>query len=358
MTDIKKCEPTREKLTDFVIVRSPMVTLLMCVFAFGCTFIVYGNMILDNTLLPDPDVEVSWNDIFDNLNDLNYCLDNTNSEFTPAVLNKHAEEYHVVSLTSRVEYLPQENYYDGAYHNDSDSYPTSYAFTLKPTDIGVLPLEQPKNSKDEKTKFEYKKDMTIFVTMQISKRYDSKQKCQATKIPNRYGPGYDEDWSCDADDKLYACYSFYFHKKLYEHTADLVHAKIPKVRINDAEDDSTLDSSYECPKISSDVKTMGQAKYQDLAVGASPCHSRLYFHSKHSKDNGLVKMLDQETRKMIQQRLFWFGMVFIGICMICAIFGAFRGSVNAIHLFKRNSDRRPQSGFIERESTESQRLVN
>ena len=81
-----------------------------------------------------------------------------------------------------------------------------------------------------------------------------------------------------------------------------------KVRINDAEDDSTLDSSYECPKISSDVKTMGQAKYQDLAVGASPCHSRLYFHSKHSKDNGLVKMLDQETRKMIQQRLFWFAL--------------------------------------------------
>merc|ERR1712071_276273 len=85
-------------------------------------------------MLPDPDVEVGWNEIFDNLNDLNYCLDNKNSELTPAALEKHSEEYHIVSLTSRVEYLPQENYYDGAYHNDSDSYPTNYAFTLKPTD--------------------------------------------------------------------------------------------------------------------------------------------------------------------------------------------------------------------------------
>ena len=227
MTEHKKCEPSREKLTDFVIVRSPLVTLLMCVFAFGCTFIIYGNMIVDDDLLPDPDSSVSWNEIFDNLNNLNYCLSNNQSKLTPEALNKHVNEYHVVSLTSRVEYLPQDGYYEaGDYHSDSENYPTDFTFTLKPTDIGILPLEQPKNSNDQKEVFEYKKDMTIFVTMQLSKRYNHVNKCHVTKTPNRYGPSYDESWHCDEDDNLYACYTFYFHEKLYNHTQDLVHAKI------------------------------------------------------------------------------------------------------------------------------------
>merc|ERR1711976_131939 len=272
------------------------------------------------------------------------------------MLKKRENEYHIVSLTSRIEYLPQNGYYEsGDYHNGSQDYPVNFAFTLKPTDIGILPLEQPRNSKDENAIFEYKKEMTIFVTVQLSKRYDSKNRCHSEKTPNRYGPSYDETWSCDADDNLYGCYSFYFHKDLCEHTADLVHSKIPKVKIEDSEDDSTLDSTFDCPVVKDSSVAFGNATFQNVEVNA-PCHSRLYFHSKHATDPGLIKMLDKETRKMIQGRLFILGMCFIAICSLYVLYGSFRGSLEAIHIFERNDGRSDRS-FTERESTESQRLV-
>ena len=69
---------------------------------------------------------------------------------------------------------------------------------------------------------------------------------------------------------------FYFHKKLYEHTTDLVHAVIPKADISEADDD-TLDTTFECKSPPSDTR-LGTAEYQANLDedGMKPCHSRLY----------------------------------------------------------------------------------
>ena len=63
---------SKQNVSDFITVRSPLVTQLCCVFVIGCTFIIYGNAIVNNSLLKDPDVKLDWNGIFDKLGKQEY----------------------------------------------------------------------------------------------------------------------------------------------------------------------------------------------------------------------------------------------------------------------------------------------
>merc|ERR1712226_58510 len=352
-----KCEPSKQNVSDFITVRSPLITLLCCVFLVGPTYIVYGNLIETNNLLQDPDVTIDWNQIFGSLRDCEYCL--TKDPFQVPDQGELKTNYDRVSLTSRVSYTPAKNYYENSdYHNESSGYPLAYGFTLKPTDIGLLPLEQPRGNRDATEHYNYKKESTIFVTVEFHSRYNSSGKCKIVQESdgNKYFPDKTHDaWQCESDNQLYACYNFYFHKVLFNHTTDLQTAKIPEVDVQAVEKqpENCLDQTFACsPNVSS---KLGHARYQDrAALGEHPCSSRLYFHAEHAVDPSLVKMLTQTQRETIHTRLFWSGFVLILVCASFMLWASFRGSTHAIEQFERQHGRNTAS-FTERTSTENAR---
>jgi len=348
------CDASKQNVSDFVTVRSPLITLLCYVFVIGCTFIGYGSTIKEDNLLKDPDVKINWNSIFEKLNSKEYCLHSrtTNIEHDASKLEQN---YHAVSLTSAVQYKPAPKYWEnGDYHNDSSAYGTDFVFLLNSTDVGILPVDQA--MADQTTKEEHIRKISeyIIVAVSLHHTYSSKGKChnETVSAENKYAPDLTETVTkCEPDTENWACYTFYFPNKIYNHTVDLKNAPIPHSKTTEEDDMETcMKNTYTC-SAPTDLSALKKARAQRIEDNA-PCASKLYIQTTHQPDPKLIKMLSKATRIMIQQRLFWSGMVLLGIVAAFTVWASFRGSTNAIKDFMSARVR------AEVDSRESTRLIH
>jgi len=316
--------PTVKNLSNFITARPPLTCLFLCIFAMGMVLIIYsGHMMTEGIKIEDPDTKLDWNIIFNGLNKLEFCLNETPNNFTTDYLeppnerhNIKLNNYEIIHLSSMASYIPLDLFTSGNYFNTSDGkHPKRYNVKLNASDLGILPKEKPKH-KYEDIWDDLSKE--LYVGIEFYDEYNEKDLCkkdQKTKLnkKNKY-TGFGEttnDYISCMNEKLNSCVTFYVPKDLYNNTT-LSNAPLSK----------------QCNKVDrlNPINTIGSAKIVDKSLGEEYCSSRLHFKVEHVDDLNLKDYLSHEEIIKIHGRLFVSGMVLLLTFVFYIFYGSFRGS--------------------------------